>query len=481
MLFPKLDAWQFRASHNLTEGIKLSSGQRLEVDANLPVTQVTDAAGTPVGYFLGFALDLNARIEIGATWQAPVTLGTDIDLFCEQIFDAVGGRFLWIVSYKDVCRIYPDCSAQIPVVYDRKAKLVGTSAHALFDDEEYAARFDQRTYDNLHIEGEGWFPAGLTAHKGLSRVFANHYLDLETFQVHRVWPKDEVAEATDVDALVDEYISIIQAQIETLAKGTKKVGIALTAGLDTRVLLACSRPLKDDIEFLTVVGEDIHAIDSVLSARIAKKFGLRHVTLPRVTATREQRELFLRRGGHCNGDTNSRFHPSVWPIAHSHVFVGGLGAEQGRAFYWQDEDHPEMELTAEMMIRRMGLPALENCTAAIARHMSSMPTQNALRKLDLVYAEDRHSAWYAPQFCSDPSLIRHAPMLTTRTTRLMLQLPDEWKRTNRLGHEVIRRIWPELGALPYNSLGRWRDLMIKMQRIRYNPQLVLKKLRKMSS
>ena len=75
--------------------------------------------------------------------------------------------------------------------------------------------------------------------------------------------------------------------------------------------------------------------------------------------------------------------------------------------------------------------------------------------------------------------MRLAPLLTFRTVELMIGLPPDWKRSDRLGHAVIARIWPELARYPFNSLGRWNDLLVRIRRLVSNPRLLIKKLRKM--
>lgn len=233
------------------------------------------------------------------------------------------------------------------------------------------------------------------------------------------------------------------------------------------------------MDFVTVVGGDRHATDTVIARRIARKFGLNHIELRRTTATAEQRRAFIRRGGHCYADSNSRFHPSVWPIAQSHVFAGGLGGEYGRAFLWREKDRPETQITARLLNNRLGLPEDPVVLASLERWLKDLDTDNALSILDLAYNENRMGPWSSAQFCCDPTLVRHAPLLTFRGVELMFSLPPEWKRSSRLGNEIIRRLWPELAAISYNSLGPWRDLAITMQRVLSNPRVIAKKLRKM--
>jgi len=480
MKLPSLDQWQYRLSRTPAEqNTAVSIGDLwLEVGEGLPVTQLSDQTGAPVGVLLGFAIDLQARCIIDETWQVPAELGPDVDAFVQAGLLALGGRFLWVFHTQGITRVYPDCSAQVPCVFDPVAQLVGSTAHALMEDAEYEARFDAALFDEFGVDGEGWFPAELTAHKGLSRVLPHHYLELQNWTVQRSWFGPE-GETDDPGAVVDEIITIVQAQIEALVKGPKRVAMTLTAGHETRMLLSCARDFTKQVDFVTITGGDRHKTDTVVASRIAAELGLSHLTLDRTTSTPEQRARFIRRGGHCNADSNSNFHPSVWPISESHVMVSGLGGEIARAFLWRDADTPQTTLTPELFSARLGLPKNDDLHQRLARWLSVLGGTNSLHVLDMAYHEHRDGAWYAVQFCSDPGLVRQAPLLTTRTVDLLMQLPAEWKRADRLGHEIISRQWPELEKFPYNSLGKWQDLWIKLQRVAGNPKLVLKKLRKM--
>ena len=476
---PVLDRWQFRISPDAEEGARPLGRWFLASQPDLPVTEVRDAEGRGAGVLLGFPIDLGTRRMDGATWTAPGTLGADVDGFAAEVLDALGGLFVWVFVTESVARIYPDASAQVPVVFDPADGIVGSTAHALFDDAEYDARFDRAAYDRLGVDGEGWFPAGLTAHRGLERLLPNHVLDLETWTAARV-PSTVVGRVSEEpDAIVDEIIDVLAAQVEALVEGDKRPAFALTGGHETRVLLSLARPWLDRVDFVTVTGAGRHQMDSILAGRIAADLGLNHILLPRLEGSPEEAARFIRRGGHCNADSNARFHPSVRPIAESHVFVGGLGGEFARAFFWRDGDTDETPLTSDLLTGRFGLPRTEILTERLDRWLREVPQVGTLQKLDLAYVEHRNGAWASVQFCSDPTLVRQAPLITRRTADLMMQLPPEWKRGNRLGAAIIARLWPELDRYPYNTLGPWRDRWIKLQRVLENPRVIVKKLRKM--
>lgn len=485
MVEAALDPWQWRLSRNAAAPVhRFNGGQPdewgLEVGPDLPMIPMTDADGAPVGVLLGFPIDLAAKRMVTRAWQAETSLdSSSFETLAREVTGAFGGRFLWIVEAPDGLRVYPDCSAQVTCVFDPAGGIVGSTAHALLDATEYAKRLDKKLFARLGIDGEGWFPAGLTAHRGLHRLLPNHYLDLTTFEVRRFWPEKAIGIGPDPEAAVTGIIGIIQAQLEALTHSPRKLGLALTAGRETRMLLACARPYLDKIDMITVVGGDRHEVDTVLSRRIANDLGLSHITLQRRAATVEQRDLFVRRGGHCNADSNSRYHPSIWPIASTHSLVGGVGGEVARAFFWKREDRAGTHLTGSGLTARFGLAPEKAVSDALDAWLSGLPPMSAFEIMDFAYLEHRDGAWYASQFCCDPTLVRFAPLLTYRAVELMLSLPPDWKRHSRLGQNVIERLWPELASYPYNSLGPWRDAAIKLQKIAMDPSILVKKLRKL--
>ena len=500
-----LDPWQFR----LTEARgQMGPGQavgpfRLEAGPGLGVYPVSDSAGQPVGLLLGFVIDLVGKTMLAGPHRLGFALGQDPDLFAERVLGCFGGRFLWIFcaqgsaqgsgaasgqgsaqgsgqgSGGGVQRIYPDASAQVPCVFDAGARSAGSTSHALLDEAAYAARFDHALYDGLGLVGQGWFPAGLTAHHGIERLLPNHYLDLTRWQVVRHWPKAEIVATPDPEASIDAIVQLVRDQLQALRSGPRSMVMALTAGRETRMLLACARPWVTDIEFVTITGADRHATDSVMAQRIAQGQGLHHRAIPRVLATADQRARFIRRGGHCVGDSNALYHPSVWPLAANHIFVGGLGGEVGRAFLWKKTDTPDTPLTGAGLMNRFGLPEQAGIAARLDTWLHGLSGQNSLRKLDLAYLEQRMAPWYAAQFCCDPTLPRLAPLITRRGIELILGLPDDWKRAEKFGPALLSRIWPELLDYPFNTLGPWRDRLIKLQRVAQNPAMILKKLRKL--
>ncbi|MFM2356681.1 MAG: hypothetical protein RLZZ528_2417 [Pseudomonadota bacterium] len=479
MVSGRLDHWQYRIGPDATADSRPIAGMQLSVGPGLPVHRVLAADGGEAGLLLGFPIDLAARRFVDGFWQAgqPAIRPDDLAM---QALRGLGGRFLLILDGPDGAEVYPDVSAQVPCVFDPAAGTAGSSAGALMAPDDYDRRLNRRMYDRLGVDGEGWFPAGLTAHEGLHRLLPGHALNLRTMTARRFWPLQALPALADPMAAVAEMTGLIRAQMEAVIAGPRRMALALTAGHETRLLLSCARPFAGQFDLLTVVGEDRHATDTLMARRIAGATGLSHIELPRRAASEAERDAYIRRGGHCNADSNARFHPSMRPVAASHAFVGGAGGEVGRAFFWRGSDSDSLAVTPALLTARFGLPATPEVTAALEDWLAGLPPMPALQLLDLAYLEHRDGAWYAVQFMSDPTLLRLAPLLTLRGVELMMGLPPDWKRDSRLGLEIMRANWPELLAFPFNSLGPVRDALTKLRRLADDPGLLVKKLRKLS-
>ena len=473
-----LDPWQYRLDKAPGEGAVPLGAFFLHTGSGLHQVALRDGAGKPAGMLLGFPIDLHGKTLLQGRHQLQSTDTGDADAFADAVLREIAGRYVWFDITPTRSRIYPDCGAQVPCVFDPDGQQAGSTAHALFDETAYQARLNTELHKQLRVDVDGYFPAGITAHHGVHRLLPNHYLDLETWQMQRCWAQTPFEPVSDPKAAISEMIDLVRAQIEALGKSDKRIALALTAGRETRSLLSIAKSFIADIDSVTVVGSDRHAVDSIMAEKISTEQGLTHRKLPRVTATDAQRAAYMRLCGHCVID-GTRYAPSVASIADSHYFVGGSGGEIARGFFWQDSDTADLEVTPQRLLSRFGMPDIKELHAPLQTWLDSIPSPSALDVLDLAYIESRVAAWGSAQFCCDPTLVRFAPLLTRRGVELMLGLPDDWKRGELMSSEIVRQSWPALEAYPYNSLGRLRDTWSKLQRVLMEPGVVIRKLRKL--
>ena len=216
-----------------------------------------------------------------------------------------------------------------------------------------------------------------------------------------------------------------------------------------------------------------------IAKTLAERFGLRHRILPVAEASAAEQAAWAYATGHCVTGPNMVSHPTIRPLMGEFAwFLGGLGGEIGRAFFWRETDVPEMPLPVEALVPRFGMPASADVMQATAEWLKGVEHFDALTKLDLAYLELRMSAWSAAQTYAQSFVTHLHPLIAREIYALMLNLPPEAKRGNGLIRSAIRQSWPELGDIPINRYGDYRDLMHAMLRVA-DQKRVAKKLRKL--
>ncbi len=441
--------------------------------AGAPVVPVVNARDEKIGLLIGTVIDVAA----GAVVTSPIRIDRMDDEGVERALYRLRGSWLCLLASGDFERVYLDANGTLSLVFDSQTKVAASTAGLLLDDAAYAARFDSALYATLDVPGEGWFPSGLTAHKGIKRLLCNHYLDLATFQPVRHWPTKDFAHDGSTEQSAHRVAEIVRKQAEALLNRGKTV-VALTGGNETRFLLAAYKPLIKDLTFVTVSAPPTER-DVVLAKALAERFGLRHKLLPLQQAPLAEQDAWLYATGHTVTGPNMVSHPTIRPLANEYdFFLGGLGGEIGRAFFWRATDTHDMALTVVDLVPRFGMPQADAVTEATADWLWGVQQFNGLTQLDLAYMELRMSAWSAAQTYAQ-SFVNHLhPLIAREIYALMLNLSPEAKRGNLLIKSAIAQGWPELAEIPINRYGDYRDL-IHAAMSATDPKRVAKKLRKM--
>ena len=439
---------------------------------------VVDGSGRSIGHLIGTAIDYRGGrlVEGGFRLDWPSDRARR-DEAIELGLYKLGGSWLCVLAADGLERVYLDADGTQSLVYDPAQEAAASSAGLLLDDAAYAARFDAALYQALDVPGEGWFPSGLTAHTGVHRLLCNHYLDLSSFQVHRHWPLGPFGHAGDVEAAALRVADIVRRSAEALLQ-RGKLAVALTGGNETRFLLAAYRPIIEQLTFVTVSAPSTQR-DVELAKRLAQRFKLRHLILPLVEATPEAQLAWHYATGHCVSGPNMVSHPTIRPlVGQFDWFLGGLGGEIGRAFFWRPTDTADTPMAAAELTPRFGMPAAGDVMDATERWMEGVAGFDALTKLDLGYLELRMSAWSAAQTYAQSFVDHEHPLIAREVYALMLDLPPEAKRGNLLIKSAIAQLWPELSEIPINRYGDYRDTLEVMLKAT-DGKRVAKKLRKL--
>lgn len=484
-LFPKDYSGQFLISfepqdHPDATAIQLETVQVTAFDG-LPAIAVHDASGRQIGLLLGHPVDYRAGTMPQGRLDLPAPMGDTPDGFVETHIYALGGSFLFVLDHGGTTRLYLDACGSMGAVYDPQTRQVGATSPLLVSPADADMRFEADLYEFLNIDRDGWFPAGMTAHRGVFRLMPNFYLDLADFSTHRHWPKTQIPQSDDPAATCGRIGRSVHDILAAITN-SGPVHMALTAGNETRILTACSRDLLDAITFVTVDAGGIAELDRDRACELVARFGLDHKILPLAHADEAAADDWRARAGQAFGGPHPDTHPTIRPLASRPYFIGGLGGEIGRAFFWRPGDTPETEISAQTIAARMGMPIHPRVIQAIEPWLDTVAGFDAFQKLDLAYLEIRMGCWgFAPAYCGHRPMDLH-PLISREAFAAMMALPPDWRRmadrTNPMITEIIRQNWPELLDMPISLYGDYRDRMNLIRRAIANPYLIVKKLRK---
>lgn len=446
----------------------------------MPVIRIRDASDRLVGALLGYPVDyrrgrmIQGALKLEFPWPGPAGLDTAI----EDTIYTLSGSYLFVLDDGRTRRIYMDAGASLSAVFDPETRLCAATTGLLLNKVEYESRFNKALYDYLRVDDDGWFPAGLTAHRGINRMLGNHYLDLDAGVQVRHWPIRAPSLSTEPDAECARINQVIARTMEVL-QSAGPIATTLTAGNDARMVLAACRPVRDGLNLFTLAGTSSTKLDAVRAAELAKMAGIRHQLLPIRYGDADGVAQWCARSSHCIGGPNSLTYPSVEPIKAYAFFTGGVGGETGRAFFWRPSDTDDIDLTARGLTARFGMPVHDEVVAAVDGWLKGLPPMGAFHILDMAFIELRLGCWGFSQTYATPEVREIQPLISRESFVAMLSLPAEWRRTNRMVTRSIELAWPELLRLPINRYGDYRDTLTPAMRALRNPRLILRKFRKM--
>ena len=433
----------------------------------------SDQVGAVLGTFINWSKSLVC--EKSVKLKRRMSEYVDNSALLEQELYSYAGSWVAFIDIGTVSRVYLDCNASLGLVYHADKKLAASGVIALLGAEDYEALLDQDLIKHFGIQNNGWFPSGLTAHEGVKRLLPNHYLDLNTWRCERHWPKTIPASTAPAQAC--EVINkVVSNTLDSLVKKSKnKTSVALTAGHETRYLLAVSESNWNNLSFVSV---DFPAskLDVFTAGKLADQHGLKHLILERLQSSSGYIDHFPYFVNHSvSGGEGAQYAKSLEPLKDFDYFIGGLGGEVGRAYIHKNSDSDNTDLDAQGILHRLGLPAIPAAVTATEQWLRGVNHLPATLKIDLAYIELRTGPWaFASSYVPYPCVQLH-PLVNREIYTQLLGLPIEVRKRNFLKY-LINHTNPDTLKLPINRYGDFRDQIAFIKKIK--PAKIASKLRK---
>jgi hypothetical protein len=307
----------------------------------------------------------------------------------------------------------------------------------------------------ISVNPEYWWPGDSCVYKDLRHLLPNHYLNLQTGTCHRFWPGGNLR-PLPVNVAVQRCSFLLSRLLESAANRFD-LALPVTAGWDSRLLLAASKPISDRVSYFTLKIESENMTDShpdlAVPRALLGRLGLRHNVIEGPAGVDEHFTKIF--------DRNVTLAHRIWRLDAQAIFdfyglkkvvISGSLSEVARHFYILPV-YIEKNLTGKKLASLAGMREHAFAVKCFDGWLGTLEKYN-LRPLDLFYWEQRAGNWLA--MCQNEFDIAWAEIFTPYNCRLLLSDMLSVRQKYRLEpnylfyRELMLNLWPEVLQEPIN-------------------------------
>ena len=191
----------------------------------------SDIINSLIDEILDFDRVLDRSDKFGGRWILIIDDGKQIRLF----HDAVGLRQVF----------YADANYTSEVWYASQAGMIAERLKLEMDSSAINFITSAKQRDR-----EYWWPGDSCPYKEIRHLLPNHYLNLDTGSSCRYWPNRPLKKLP-LEEVVGNTAKILQGLMEGVSN-RYELAVSLTAGWDSRLVLAASKGIRDKVSYVTV-------------------------------------------------------------------------------------------------------------------------------------------------------------------------------------------------------------------------------------
>jgi hypothetical protein len=395
---------------------------------------------------------------------------------------AYGGRWVIIATQREKTWLFADALGLRQTFFTPQphggsiwiGSQPGTLAECLdLDMSAAAAEFTQSLEFRTHEEYR--WPATSTPFSEVKHLLPNHYLDLGSGQAIRYWP-DVALEPVSPDEAVDRLAHLLPGLVKAAALRFD-LALGITAGWDSRLVLAASREICDRLDYVTIQQGRMSdkANDIKIPTRLLGQLGLTHTVVKSLPCMSPEFSYRFKRSVYLAHDHYGKDAEAIlaWSKRRKAAMTGS-GAEVGRcSFRAQMPDLDTRRITACDLARLQKMGDSRFAIEAFEEWLKGVGDRRGSELLDLFEWEQGHGNWlsmtqlefdsvwqdiFTPYNCRD--------VLTT-----LLSVDERYRRKPEylLYRMAIERLWPDVMAEPINpkpSAMRKRTVTRVLRRLR---------------
>lgn len=386
-----------------------------------------------------------------------------LDIFART--EPYGGRWILILAVEGRTIVHADPAGLRQLCYTVQpgetlmcASQPGLIADELGLEEDPVARA-QFVAHQVRPTQEHWWPGDRSCFNEIRHLLPNHYLVLEEARAQRFWPERMLP--IERTPPISRAARLLRGQCAAMARRFP-LAQSITAGFDSRVILAALYPYRREVFFYTKVFGELtgESPDVRIPATMLASLGLRHHAIQTPRAMSDDFGRLYRANVHQAHERWGNLMEgldAVYPEG-GYLQLSGIVSEVARCRYYPSGRHPRQVTPRDLarLTRMAETPFILEAFDAWLRSAVPVARRSGIRVLDLFHWEQRAGRWAASalleldlvqETCSP---YNHRELLVT-----LLSCPIRSRRAPgyRLYRQLIRALWPELLRTPINPVG----------------------------
>ena len=302
---------------------------------------------------------------------------------------------------------------------------------------------------------ETWWAGDSSPFAEIKHLLPNHLFDLKTKKAVRFWPVKPLKKYS-----LEEGVKIAAQTLKGMIAAAHKrfpLAVALSSGLDSRMMLAATRDFAEDVFFFSMMYRHLttESDDLKVPSEITSAVNLtHHIVDARVPMSAEFAEVYNRTLTGTKDDWGNLVEARYKHIPQGRVILKGTISEIVRVRFWSVGVYP-YRVTLRDLIRLLNLGNDPLVVKSLKAWMQdALPAEKlGFKLLDLLSWENEIGNWLAlGHVANDLSHQDFAPISNRRFIAAMLGVDPKYRSypDHIMERQITATLWPELAKFPYS-------------------------------
>lgn len=310
-----------------------------------------------------------------------------------------------------------------------------------------------------------YFPVPGSRYRDTRCLLRDQRLNIVTREVEYL-PRP-ITPLADFDTARDALASSLVAAAKELASRSERVLLGMTAGLDSRTVLAALLAANVKVETVTQIFDGMDRTDLDVARAISAQVGIPHHAIDPQPFDDRKLEVWQEHTGQSFNDLDMHWFPlGLWRFLRpGDLFLKGGCFEVGRRFYQADVPLTFETATGSRIIEALGA---SHGADVLDEWLSWRRTHsNGLDLVDSLYMDQRLGGWRASTEQAKDALTGEFLHLANNADvyNALLTPTPEQRQQGTLQLETMRRLEPALLKIPVNKPTIARRIVRKLRRV----------------